>query len=103
MYPLSKIGSCYLSNVCARANVCAHVSVCVCVAALAFKLCEEEVRVVCKSELHGAMVIKVVVVACEDDCLTVRLAPGSGNYSMIVPLKPELQTLGATVTKVVDF
>ena len=74
-----------------------------CVAALAFKLCEEELRVVCKSELHGAMVIKVVVVACEDDCLTVRLAPGSGNYSMIVPLKPELQTLGATVTKVVDF
>ena len=47
--------------------------------------------------------MKVVAIACEDNCLTLRAAPGSGNYSMTVPLKPELQTEGATVMKVVNF
>ena len=37
----------------------------VCVAALAFKLCEEEVRKVFKSELHGAMVDVGLVVASD--------------------------------------
>ena len=37
----------------------------VCVAALAFKFCEEEVRKVFKSELHGAMVDVGLVVASD--------------------------------------